>query len=108
MLKKKYVKSRRVCKVTFEVPVRQLPADVEIHSFGVAGEFNDWDPDKLPLRFSKSKKAYHAKTDLQPGRAYQFRYVLNQEVWLNDWHADAYVPNNVNGDNSVVFGCDGD
>jgi len=40
--------------------------------------------------------------ELQPGRAYRFRYLLDGERWENDWDADAYVPNAFGTDDSVV------
>jgi hypothetical protein len=39
---------------------------------------------------------------LSPGRAYRFRYLLDGERWENDWAADAYVPNEFGGDDSVI------
>lgn len=33
---------------------------------------------------------------------YQFRYFLNESSWENDWEADDYLPNGIDGDNSIV------
>ena len=34
---------------------------------------------------------------------YQFRYLLDDKAWENDWEADAYIPSSVAfADNSVV------
>jgi hypothetical protein len=34
---------------------------------------------------------------------YQFRYLLDDKAWENDWEADAYIPSPVSyADNSVV------
>jgi hypothetical protein len=34
---------------------------------------------------------------------YQFRYLLDDKAWENDWEADAYIPSSVSFDhNSVV------
>jgi hypothetical protein len=41
--------------------------------------------------------------ELAPGKAYQFRYLLDGDRWENDWRADRYVPNPYGGDNSVVL-----
>ncbi len=27
-------------------------------------------------------------------RTYQYRYLFNDEIWLNDWHAEAYGSDN--------------
>lgn len=40
--------------------------------------------------------------DLEPGREYQFRYLVNDETWLNDPQADKYVPNPCGDQNCVV------
>ena len=40
--------------------------------------------------------------DLDAGRAYRFRYLLDGQRWDNDWAADAYVANDFGGDDSVV------
>jgi hypothetical protein len=40
--------------------------------------------------------------DLDAGRAYRFRYLLDGQRWDNDWAADAYVRNDFGGDDSVV------
>ena len=40
--------------------------------------------------------------DLNAGRAYRFRYLLDGKRWYNDWAADAYVRNDFGGDDSVV------
>ena len=40
--------------------------------------------------------------DLDAGRAYRFRYLLDGQRWDNDWAADAYQPNDFGGDDSVV------
>jgi hypothetical protein len=40
---------------------------------------------------------------LAPGRDYQFRYLIDQTVWENDWQADRYVKSDYGDcENSVV------
>ena len=78
----------------------RLPADVGATTASVVGEFNDWSPDAHRMR--REDDAYNAVIPLTPGRAYRFRYLLDGERWLNDWAADAYVPNEFGGDDSVV------
>ena len=95
MLTKKFVKSKSTCKVTF-----QLPAGVEAKKVSVAGEFNNWDTGATPLK--KVKGVWQTTVDLEQGHEYQFRYFVNESEWHNDDTADKYVPNNVDGDNSVV------
>ena len=40
--------------------------------------------------------------ELDAGRVYRFRYLLDGQRWDNDWAADAYVRNDFGGDDSVV------
>ena len=40
MLKKKFIKSKPICQVTF-----QLPQDIEAKKVSLVGEFNDWNPE---------------------------------------------------------------
>jgi 1,4-alpha-glucan branching enzyme len=101
MLKKQYVKSRQVCKVTFELPKAELPEAVKAQSVHLVGEFNNWNPAATPMKRGKGG-AFRATMELKPGREYQFRYLVNEKHWYNDRHADAYVPNDVGGENCVV------
>jgi hypothetical protein len=102
MLTKKYVKSRNLYKVNFELPLDELPEGLEVHSVQLAGEFNDWDESATPLTFSTKKKAYWTTVDLPPATTYQFRYLLNGDTWYNDWAADGYAPGEFGEDNCIV------
>ena len=99
MITKKYLKSKPVCKVTFSVLPEEHAGANEI---SVVGEFNDWNQEATPMKKTKAGK-FSATVELESGREYQFRYLVDGENWENDWAADAYVPNNVTFDeNSVV------
>jgi 1,4-alpha-glucan branching enzyme len=100
MLKKQYIKSRKVVKVTFEVPEAELP-EAKVESVHLVGEFNDWDRTATPMTRRKGG-IFRVTLGLEPGREYQFRYLVNGEHWCNDWHADAYVPGDFGEDNCVV------
>ena len=95
MITKKFIKSKQACKVTFE-----LPQDIEAKDASLVGEFNDWDSNAHPLK--KVKSVWKTTLDLEQGREYQFRYLVNGQEWYNDDSADRYVPNHIDGDNSVV------
>jgi 1,4-alpha-glucan branching enzyme len=95
MIKKRFIKTKKTCKVTFE-----LPEDIEAKSASLVGEFNNWDEAATPLK--KVKGVWRTTVELDQGKEYQYRYLVNGEQWYNDWDADKYVPNFVNGDNSVV------
>ncbi len=96
MLTKRYLKSRPVCRVTFT-----LPEAIDAQTAYLVGDFNDWDSHAMPMK--KSGRRFKLTIDLTPGREYQFRYLVNETEWYNDWNADRYIPNPYGGDNSVVI-----
>ncbi len=96
MLKKQFLKSKPVCKVTFYAP-DSLQADT-VH---LVGDFNNWSETDTPMKQLKDGR-FSVTLDLETGREYQFRYLVNGTEWHNDWEADKYVPNPFIGDNSVV------
>lgn len=96
MLKKKFLKTK--CKVTFILPESLM--DENIETVHLVGDFNDWDEAATPLE--EKPQSYRVTVDLELGKEYQFRYLINSDQWHNDWHADRYVPNPFSGDNSVV------
>lgn len=98
-LRKKYLKSRPVCKVTFTVPKALANSAQKIH---LVGEFNQWNITKTPLK--KTSRGYFSTTiDLDKGKEYQFRYLIDDNNWINDPRADRYVYNDyANCENSVV------
>lgn len=83
-------------KVTFE-----LAAEVGTTTAQVCGDFNDWSPTATPMKRHKDG-TLTATVDLEAGRQYRFRYLLDDGRWENDWAADAYVPNDFGGDDSVI------
>ncbi len=97
MLKKQYLKTKSVCKVTFS-----LPAAVQGETVFLVGDFNNWDEKATPMKRQKDG-SFNTVIDLEKGREYQFRYLVNGTEWHNDWEADRYVPNPFSGDNSVVI-----
>lgn len=95
MLKKRFFKTKSTCQVTFE-----LPEAIEAKSAAVVGEFNEWDTAATPLK--KVKGVWKTTVELEKDKAFQYRYLVNGKEWYNDWQADDYVPNSIDGDNSVV------
>ncbi|HIC89977.1 MAG TPA: glycoside hydrolase family 13 [Anaerolineae bacterium] len=83
--------------VTFE-----LPSAIWAERVNLVGDFNNWDTTATPMEQSKDDSAWRVTLELEAGREYQFRYLVNGTEWHNDWHADEYVPNEYGGDNSVV------
>ena len=98
-VKKQYLKSRPVSKVTFHLPCKAAPAARNVY---LVGEFNGWDTQAMPMKKLKTG-AFTLTIELAPGRTYSYRYLIDGKVWENDWDADAYLPSGVaESDNSVV------
>ena len=99
MLKKQYLKTKPVCKVTFSLPAHAAEGAKEVK---LLGDFNNWSPSTAP-KMKASKTEYKAVLELETGREYQFRYLIDEAYWENDHQADNYVPSPYGGiDNSVV------
>ena len=97
-LKKQVSKTKPVCKVTFRFP-KGMANDAE--SVALAGDFNNWDTTACLLTKLKSGE-FSTQLELEKGKAYEFRYVVNGGNWHNDPEADCYVKNNFGSENSVV------
>ncbi len=83
-------------RVTFTVDPR-----VGARAAAVCGEWNEWSADADIMR-RDAQGGFSVTVDLDAGRAYRFRYLLDGQRWDNDWAADAYEPNDFGGDDSVV------
>ena len=86
-VKKQYLKTKPICKVTFRLSKEIAKSAETAH---VVGEFNDWDVCATPMKKLK-KGGFTAIIDLKPGREYQFRYLLDTTIWKNDPDVDKHV-----------------
>lgn len=94
MLKKRRFTKDNLVKVTFT-----LPPETASDSVRVVGEFNDWEGTRLDRQADGS---WRTTVALSPGREYEFRYLVDEQRWVNDPSADRYVRNPFGEDNSVV------
>ncbi len=99
MIKKQFLKSKPVCKTTFILPVELAPEAKEVT---ILGDFNDWDPQKGVLMKKQKNGVFKATVELEAGKEYQFRYLIDGRNWTNDNAADKYVPSPFGVENSVV------
>jgi 1,4-alpha-glucan branching enzyme len=99
-IKKKYVETGSVCKVTFRLPKTAAP---NARRVCIAGDFNNWNTQANPMKRQKNGD-YNISFELEPGREYQFRYLIDGSKWENDWNADKYVKSPFgDSDNSVII-----
>jgi len=80
----------------------ELPSAIWADSVCLVGDFNNWNQVSHPLIHDRHDGTWYVILELERGREYQFRYLVNGREWHNDWHADKYVPNPYGGTNSVV------
>lgn len=97
MIKREPIDKRGQVRVTFE-----LPSDPWVERVNLVGEFNGWDTRSTPMTRERADADRKVTVELEIGRRYCFRYVVDAEKWLNDWHADDYVENPFGLDNSVL------
>lgn len=100
-LKKQFLKSKPVCKVTFSLTAEQAK---EAKTVNLLGDFNNWDP-KNAITLKKNKDgSFKVTIDLEVEKEYQFKYLFDGKQWENDWEADKYVNNGIGKEeNSVVI-----
>lgn len=99
-LTKQYLKSKPLVKVTFRFPKEAAP---EANVVVLVGDFNNWNVQAPPMEQLKNG-AFRITLELEPGREYQYRYLIDETAWENDWEADKYVRSSYgNCDNSVVI-----
>ena len=94
-VKKQFVKTKLVCKVTFSVQAK------EANVASVVGDFNNWDPTVGAL--SKLKNGtFKGAYDLNKDASYEFKYVIDG-AFVNEPEADSFKWNDFAGaENSVL------
>ena len=99
MIKKQFLKSKPVCKATFTLPVEAAPA---AETVAIVGDFNNWNvAEAIEMKKQKSGE-FKAVVELESGKEYQFRYLIDGASWENDDEADKYVHSPFGTENSVV------
>ena len=94
-IKKQFVKSKPVCKVTFSIDAKDAA------KAAVVGDFNSWDATAGEL--SKLKNGvFKATFDLPKDASYEFKYLVDGQ-YINDTEADSFVYNGfANAENGVL------
>ncbi len=99
MIKKQFLKSKPVCKVTFSLPSEAVTAAENVQ---LVGEFSNWMTSPIEMKKQKDG-SFKTIVELETGKDYQFRYFVDGQKWTNDWEADKYAATGVSyEENSVV------
>lgn len=94
MIQKTYYKTKDYCKVKFEI------ANETAETIAIAGLNNDWES-LIPLK-KKKDGSFVGEINLPKSTTHQFKYVINDNEWVNDDEADSYEPNIYGETNSVI------
>ena len=97
-LKKQFSKTKDTCKVNFSLPEQAVTDGKKVT---LVGDFNSWDQ-LLGIPMNLKGGQYVASVDLPVGIEFQFRYLIDDHIWENDWAADKYVKTPFGIENSVV------
>ncbi|QNM85608.1 isoamylase early set domain-containing protein [Polaribacter pectinis] len=94
-IKKQFLKSKPVCKVTFTVDAE------EAKNVAVVGSFNEWNSKATPLKKLKNG-SFKGTVDLDAANSYEFRYLVDG-AYVNEQEADGLAWNDFAGaENSVI------
>ena len=94
-IKKQYLKTKPVCKVTFSVPAK------EAKSVAVVGSFNEWNTEATELKKQKNG-TFKGTLDLAKDASYEFRYLIDG-AYVNDEQADGFAYNDfASAENCVI------
>lgn len=98
-VKKQYFKTKPYCKVTFYLSKKMAGT---AHKAAIAGDFNEWKSDRTPMKALKSGD-FSATLQLPKGHEYQYRYVVDDQMWITDESADKQIYCQfANANNAVV------
>jgi len=87
----------KTSKVTFVLPKEAVE---NAETVAVLGDFNNW---QNGVVLAKQKDgSFKTAVELEKGRSYEYRFLINGEKWENDWSAEAYAPTPFGNFNSVV------
>jgi 1,4-alpha-glucan branching enzyme len=94
-IKKQFLKSKPVCKVTFTVAAK------EANNAAVVGSFNDWNAQSSPLKKLKNG-SFKGTIDLEAAASREFKYLIDG-AFVNEPEADGYAWNDyAGGENSLI------
>ncbi len=94
-IKKQYLKSKPICKVTFTVPADGA------ETVAVVGDFNNWNPKGSALKKLKNG-TFKGTFELPKENTYEFRYLIDGN-FENDAEADRFQWNDYAGTENAVL-----
>ena len=94
MILKTYYKTKDYCKVKFSFK----PDNAE--TVQILGLNSDWQ--KSVIMSKKRDGSFAVEVTLPKDSTHQFKYLVNENEWINEPEADSLEPNEFGGSNSVI------
>lgn len=84
---KKFLPEKGICRVTFTLPESVTNNSKKI---AIVGNFNGWSTEKHAMKKLKDGR-FACTIKLPMWKKYQFRYLLDDTRWENDWENDGLI-----------------
>jgi len=75
-------------KIAFTLPAEALEGASEAI---LLGDFNNWNPENAPKLEKQPDGSFKVFAHLEEGHTYHYRFLLDNERWVNDYNAQSYV-----------------
>lgn len=98
---KQFLKTKPVCKVKFKLTSEDVNGAESVY---LTGDFNNWSETAYPMKRLKDG-SFTAQVDLEAGKEYRFRYLLDSGQWANDPDADRYEYCQYAGEENSLICC---
>ena len=94
MIQKTYLKKKDYCKVKF------IAAFENAETIEILGLNSDWEN---PIEMNRKKDgSFSCDVSLPKNTQHEFKYLINETIWVNEPEADGENPNVFGGSNSVI------
>lgn len=94
MVQKTYYKTKEYCKVKFSFKAE------DAETIEILGLNSDWENSIIMSK--KKDGTFSADVNLPKDSTHEFKYRVNEALWVNEPEADKEVPNAFGGNNSVI------
>lgn len=94
MVQKTYYKTKDYCKVKFSFSVENA------ETIEILGLNSDWENSVVMSK--KKDGSFTADVNLPKDSKHEFKYLVNETLWINEPEADGEAPNVYGGSNSLL------
>ena len=72
------------------IVIFEIPGSIWVDQIHLVGDFNGWDREGLPFQ-RNVRGDWQVEVELELGREYRFRYLVDGAHWRSDSHADGHA-----------------